>query len=354
MIITIDGPSGTGKTTVAKETAKKLGFALLDTGALYRAVAYALLVKKIDLQDEEAIITFLNDNPLDILVQQDRTRYIVGGIDATESLRTREVTAASSIISAHAGVRSYLLPIQQSFGFHQNVVCEGRDIGSTVFPSAEIKIFLTANQAIRAKRRFLEIQGGAQTTLEQVEQEIAERDNRDSTRAASPLTQPADAVVIDTSEMTIQQVVDRITSLAESFPHWEHFPHQSDIGIRGIGTTPAEAFAQAALALTGVVTDPSSVTPRTPVSLTLSGEDLDTLLFDFLSALIYEMDTRHMLFSRFDLAINGKTLEASMFGEPIDPSKHHPAVEVKAATYYELLVHRRPNGSWCAQCVVDV
>lgn len=352
MIITIDGPAGTGKSTVAREVAKALSYALLDTGALYRAVAYALLAYRIPLGNEKKIDEFLSANPLDILSQGPLTRYVIAGIDATDHLRSREVSNASSVISTYATVRSFLLPIQRGFAFHQNIVCEGRDMGSTVFPNAEIKIFLTARPEVRAQRRFLELQGSAGFT--EIEKEIAERDLRDSTRQLSPLRQPSDATVIDTSDLSVQEVVDAIVSLAKAFPHFEHFSHQADIGIRGIGKTAAEAFAQVALALTAVITDPSSVTPRTSITITVSAQDLDSLLFDFLNRLIYEMGTRTMLFSRFDISIEGSKLSATMYGEPVDTSKHYPAVEVKAATYYDLLVRHQPNGSWCAQCVVDV
>jgi cytidylate kinase len=354
MIITIDGPSGTGKSTVAREVAHRLSFAFLDTGALYRAIAYGLLTNGIALDDEQAIRSFLIENPLDIILEGPSVRYAIAGADATSHLRTPEVSQASSIISAVPIVRTYLLPVQRAFALNQNIVCEGRDMGTTVFPEAEIKIFLTASQSVRAHRRFLDLKETVTTTIDKVEQEIAERDLRDSTRAISPLVQPPDATLIDTSEMTIEQVVAQIVNMATTYPHWEHFAHQADIGIRGIGATPAQAFAQAAVALTAAITNPASVTPRNLISFSISAYDLDTLFFDFLSRIIYEMDTGHILFSRFDVAIDGTTLQASMYGEPIDPSKHVPAVEVKAATYYELLVHRRQNGSWCAQCVVDV
>lgn len=354
MIITIDGPAGTGKSTVAREVARALSYALLDTGALYRAIGYALMVSQIDLSDERAIADFLAINPLDILTQGQETRYVIAGIDTTPHIRTQEASHASSLISTYAVVRSFLLPVQRSFAFHQNIVCEGRDMGTTVFPNAEIKIFLTARPEIRAQRRFLEFQGASNASLDEVRKSLEERDERDSTRALSPLRQPPDATVIDTSDLSIQEVVDRIVGAAQALPHWEHFHHQADIGIRGIGKTVAEAFAQAALALTAVITDPSSITPNTDVSFTIVADDLDTLLFDFLNRLIYEMDTRHLLFSKADVLIEGSTLTATLSGEPAVRDKHHPAVEVKAATYYELLVRRQPNGTWCAQCVVDV
>ncbi len=354
MIITIDGPAGTGKSTVAREVARALSYTLLDTGALYRAVAYALLTCHIDLANERAIAAFLAANPLDILCEGNETRYVIAGIDATPHIRTREASHASSLISTYATVRSFLLPIQRSFAVHQNIVCEGRDMGTTVFPNADLKIFLTARPDVRAKRRFLELQGKTSATLEDIDKEMAERDLRDSTRAISPLQQPPDAVLLDTSDLSIQQVVDHIVALTRTIPHWEHFRHQADVGIRGIGATVAEAFSQVALALTAVITDPSLVAPKADVHLALAADDLDTLLFDFLNQLIFEMDTRHMLFSRFAISIDGTTLTATASGENVEIEKHRPAVEVKAATYYELLVHRQKNGTWCAQCVVDV
>ena len=354
MIITIDGPAGTGKSTVAREVAKALSFVLLDTGALYRAVAYALLVNDVDIHDQTAISAYLQDNPLDVLTQGQSMRYVIGGIDATDHLRSSEVGTASSIISAHPAVRAFLLPIQRSFGFHQHVVCEGRDIGTTVFPRADLKIFLTARPDVRAGRRFLELKDKRAVTLEEVRKEIEERDFRDSTREASPLCQPEDATVIDTSDLTIAQVVERITTLAQAYPHWEHFPHQSDVGIRGIGATPAEAFAQAALALTAIVADPASVSPTTPVLVTIPIREMEELFFEFLNRIIYEMDVRKMLFSKFDISASGGTLQVVLHGEPVNIEKHHPAVEVKAATYFDLRVYQRPDRAWCAECVVDV
>jgi CMP/dCMP kinase len=354
MIITIDGPAGTGKSSVAREVAKKLSFVLLDTGALYRTVAYALLSHAIDIRDQNAVVAFLNDNPLDILSQGQSMRYVIGGVDATDHIRAPEVGTASSIISAHPAVRAFLLPIQRSFGFHQHIVCEGRDVGTTVFPEADVKIFLTARPDVRAERRYLELKDKRAITLEEVQKEIEDRDLRDSTRKASPLVQPKDAVVIDTSDLTLAQVVERVTSLAQGYPHWEHFPHQSDVGIRGIGSTPAEAFAQAALALTAIIADPASVSPTTPILITLPIRKMDDLFFDFLGRIIYEMDVRRMLFSKFDISASGGTLRVVLYGEPVSVEKHHPAVEVKAATYFSLRVYQRPDRAWCAECVVDV
>lgn len=135
---------------------------------------------------------------------------------------------------------------------------------------------------------------------------------------------------------------------------WEHFPHQADIGVRGIGPTKAAAFEQAALALTGVVTDPGRVEPREAVAFTLSAPDDELLLADWLGALIYEMATRSLLFGRFAVEIEGSRLRATAWGEPVDVARHCPAVEVKGATYTGLKVAKAPDGGWTAECVVDV
>lgn len=135
---------------------------------------------------------------------------------------------------------------------------------------------------------------------------------------------------------------------------WEHFEHKADIGIRGFGATPAAAFAQCALALTAVITDPALVAPCTAVTLACAAPELDALLLNFLDALLLEMDLKKMLFSRFEVQIADGKLTATAWGEAVEPARHQPAVEVKAATYNSLAVRQRPDGTWLAQCVVDV
>lgn len=138
-------------------------------------------------------------------------------------------------------------------------------------------------------------------------------------------------------------------------PCWEHFEHGADVGVRGLGRTPAEAFEQAALALTAVVTDPAGVAAREAVAIRCEAPEPELLLVDWLNALVYEMATRHMLFGRFAARIEDGRLEATAWGEPVDPARHAPAVEVKGATYTALAVRRRDgDGAWIAQCVVDV
>ncbi|BBI99082.1 protein archease [Ferrigenium kumadai] len=136
--------------------------------------------------------------------------------------------------------------------------------------------------------------------------------------------------------------------------HWEHFAHESDIGVRGLGASCAEAFEQAALALTAIVTDPAGVSSVDKVELSCEAPDMELLLADWLNAVIYEMATRHMLFSRYEVRLADGCLDAIAWGEPVELSRHRPAVEPKGATYTALSVRHREDGSWLAQCVVDV
>lgn len=135
---------------------------------------------------------------------------------------------------------------------------------------------------------------------------------------------------------------------------WEHFPHMADVGVRGIGATRERAFEQAAIAMTAAITDPALVAPREPVQIECEAPDEELLLVDWLNALVYEMATRHLLFGRFEVQIEGNRLRARAWGEPVDAARHGPAVEVKGATYTALRVGREPDGDWVAQCVIDV
>ncbi len=136
--------------------------------------------------------------------------------------------------------------------------------------------------------------------------------------------------------------------------HWEHFPHGADIGVRGLGATIEQAFEQAALAMTAAIVEPASVAPRETIELVCEAPETDLLLVDWLNTLVYEMATRNMLFSRFEVHLAGDRLSAQVWGEELDASRHHPAVEVKGATYTALKVSHQADGSWLAQCVVDV
>ena len=142
--------------------------------------------------------------------------------------------------------------------------------------------------------------------------------------------------------------------MATIMTRWEHFEHKADVGIRGYGATPAEAFTQCALALPAVITDLTQVTPRAPVVITCAALELDTLLLEWLGVLLLEMDLKKMLFSHFDVQIANGKLTATAWGEVVEPARHQPAVEVKAATYHALAVRQLDDGAWLAQCVVDV
>jgi SHS2 domain-containing protein len=141
---------------------------------------------------------------------------------------------------------------------------------------------------------------------------------------------------------------------ASTAPHWEHFEHRADMGVAGFGATPAEAFEQAALGLTAILCDPADVAPLSRVSIDCEEADLELLFVDWLNALIYEMATRRMVFSRFRVHIDGARLQGEAWGEPVDPVRHEPAVEVKGATYTMLSVRQASDGAWAARCVVDV
>lgn len=359
MIIAIDGPAGSGKSTVARQVAHRLRYELLDTGSLYRAIAYAASEAAIPLEDEKAVYSFLCQHPVTLAYLSDGLHYLVNDLDTTAFLRAQSVGHGASVVSAHPSIRTALLPIQRSFAEKKNIVCEGRDMGSTVFPHAELKIFLTASTLVRAMRRLEELNDPT-IRLEEIQREIEARDHRDATRSCSPLVQAEDAVVIDTSEMTIVQVVEQIIFLARHVflekteeVYWEHVQHQADIGIKGVGLTPAQAFEQAALALTAVITDPKNIAPRQCVNIRCEAENVEELLIDWLNRIIYESDVRNMLFSRFHVTMTEQALHADMWGELVDKKKHCPAVEIKGATYHGLCVEQRGN-LWHAECVVDV
>ena len=352
MIIAIDGPSGVGKSSVAKAIAEQLHYTFLDTGALYRSLAVAFSLHSICLDDEKALEEYISDHPLDLVNQNGTISYYVGGEDVTAFIRTPQASKDASFIAKHSFIRSYLLPIQRSFGIHQNIVCEGRDMGTTVFPHADVKIFLYADPEARAKRRFLQLE--EKHTLQSISKEMKERDSADSSRSLSPLKPAEDAIIIDTSEKTFAQVVSIVLDTIERTPRYELFSHPADIGIRGIGRSVAEAFSQAGRALTSVIVNPATVKETLTRHICCTSEDLDTLFYDYLNEILYEMSVHHMLFSRFDVSITGHTLHATLHGEHFAQNRHEIAVEIKGATYYELLVQKKTNGLYIAQAVVDV
>jgi cytidylate kinase len=205
-IIALDGPSGVGKSTTAKQVAQRLDWNYLDTGAMYRATALALQRAAVELSDWKA----LEQELAALRIDQRGTRTLLGEEDVSDQIRTPEITKLVTPVSANARVREVLVEQQQAIGRRGGWVVDGRDIGTVVFPGACCKIFLTASKESRARRRHLEQQAkgiGATMTLEDVLTDLQRRDHADSTRAASPLRQAEDAVELDTSEMTLEQVV---------------------------------------------------------------------------------------------------------------------------------------------------
>lgn len=215
MIVAIDGPAGAGKTSVASAVARVLGFDHLDTGALYRTATLAALDRGVELADGPA----LGGMTRDISIRAQDESVFLDGVDVTAAIRAPEVTAAVSAVSAHPEVRAALVPIQRSL-VSGDVVMEGRDIGSVIFPDAEVKVFLTASLPERARRRALELGwGDDDAAVARAQELLAARDDADSTRSASPLTQAADAVVLDTTGRGIEEVVERIVAAVRSRAH---------------------------------------------------------------------------------------------------------------------------------------
>ncbi len=214
--IAIDGPAGAGKSTIAKEIAKQLGFIYVDTGAMYRAMALYLLRKEIPTDDSKKISTASQKADISIAYKDGLQQVLLDGENVTAFLRTEEVGNMASISSANPDVRKKLVELQQELANRENVVMDGRDIGTCVLPDADVKIYLTASVSCRAKRRYDELTAKGETCeLSVIEADIAKRDHQDMTREHSPLRQAEDAVLLDSSDLTIQEVVERILALVK-------------------------------------------------------------------------------------------------------------------------------------------
>jgi cytidylate kinase len=218
MIIAIDGPAGSGKSTVARGVAKRLGFAYLDSGAMYRAVTLLALEQETDLDDAEALARVAGGASIEVREREhDYVQVILNGRDVSEQIREPRVTGASSKIAAHAQVRTALLEKQRSLIAAGDHVVEGRDIGTVVAPGAELKVFLTADAEERARRRAGELERrGLMTDAGEVKAAIEQRDELDSTRSAAPLRAAEDAVELDTTGLDAHQVIDRVVAMVES------------------------------------------------------------------------------------------------------------------------------------------
>ena len=215
--IAIDGPGGAGKSTIAKRLAKELGFYYVDTGAIYRTVAYFLDLLGISPKDVDGVERYIDELTVEIEYDEDGLQHmIMNGMDVSEDIRTPEISLKASDVSAHAVVRDMLLDMQRDVAKKHNVIMDGRDIGTVVLPRAQVKIFLTASAEERAKRRFLELQAkGKKDSYEQVLKELEKRDYQDSHREIAPLKQAKDAIVVDTSELDIDGVVAAIRQIVQ-------------------------------------------------------------------------------------------------------------------------------------------
>ena len=212
--IAIDGPAAAGKSTIAKKVAKHFDFVYIDTGAMYRAYTWYVLEKGVDPKDEKASNAFISEVKIKLTSDY---KVFVNDIDVSNAIREPRVSGNVSYIASYPKIRLFLTEQQRELASETSVVMDGRDIGTFVLPNADVKIFQTASVAVRAKRRFLENeQKGLNTTLEEIEKELAMRDHIDSTRAMAPLRQAEDAIVLNTDFLTIDEVVDVIVKIAHN------------------------------------------------------------------------------------------------------------------------------------------
>ena len=215
--IAIDGPAGAGKSTIAKAVAKKMGLIYVDTGAMYRAMALHMLKRGINIEDDEAVIAECVHPDITIKYEDGVQVVYLNGENVNAFLRTEEVGNAASKTSVLMPVRVRLVELQQKLAAESDCIMDGRDIGTCVLPNADVKIYLTASSAVRAKRRYDELTAkGQECNIAEIQRIIEERDYRDMNREGSPLKQAEDAVLVDTSEMTIEEVIERIISICES------------------------------------------------------------------------------------------------------------------------------------------
>lgn len=215
IVIAIDGPAGSGKSTTAKLVAEKLGLLYLDTGAMYRAIALKATRLGYEPNDGGKIARMAERTTLEFVLKDGKQLLLMDGEDVSSQIRTPDVTSASSLISAFPQVREVMVRRQRKIGAEGGVVAEGRDTASVVFPEADVKVYLDANHQTRAQRRLADMtELGVETTLKEQIQRLSERDLADSTRDASPLKKVPDAICVDTTELTIEQQVERIVALA--------------------------------------------------------------------------------------------------------------------------------------------
>ena len=216
MIVTIDGPSGAGKTSVSRLLARRIGYRYIDTGALYRGIALAVKSAAVAPDDDGALERLCAELDLKFIENEKGLRILSGGRDISDHIRTPEITMLASAVSARPVVRHYLLSLQRELGKEGGVVFEGRDMGTVVFPRADLKFFLKASLKIRALRRYHELKSTTAVSLGEVEKEMKKRDENDSTRALAPLKPAADAVIVDSTDMPLEAVFEAILNTANA------------------------------------------------------------------------------------------------------------------------------------------
>lgn len=212
--VAIDGPAGAGKSTIARAASKTLGFIYVDTGAMYRAAALYALNSGIDCDDEEKVTGCLENIDIELSYVDGEQRIFLNGEDVSDKIRTAKVSMGASAVAKNGAVRKKLVSIQQNIAKKNNVIMDGRDIGTCVLPDADLKIFLTASVDARAKRRYDElVLKGEKQSIDEVREDIIKRDKNDSERKNSPLRRAEDAVLVDTSDMTLEESIESIVSL---------------------------------------------------------------------------------------------------------------------------------------------